>query len=83
MALYSVVMQSHCGMTSVLESGVDYVDAQARVKRRLAWFERVYGGEVIRLDRNSWELCEPDACCMIPDACGILLVQKDKQVVIR
>lgn len=82
-SLYAVVHHAYCGMTIPLGDGFTYTEARARVKRRIAWFENIYGGEVVWHSNNRVELCEPETCLMIPDACGILLIQKEKDVVIQ
>lgn len=81
--LYAVTHQAYCGMTIPIADGLSYQEAQARAVRRVNWFKQKYGGDVVRHGRNQWELCEPETAMMIPDACGTLLVQPEKDVVIQ
>jgi hypothetical protein len=80
---YSVVHNAYCGMTVPLADGMTYQEARDRFKRRIEWFKHTYGGEVIYRGSSCAELCEPETCCFIPDACGTLRIIPDKDVVIQ
>lgn len=80
---YCVTHQSYCGMTIPLGENYTHQEALDRAKRRIEWFKKSIGGEVTRLSRNKWELCEPENGMPVPDACGILIVQMTKERVIR
>lgn len=76
---YDVVHFAYCGMSVPLLQDVDYQSARDRFKRRIAYFREHFGGEVIHRGRSEAELCEPEQCMMVPDACGTLkIVQHGK-----
>lgn len=78
MTTYSVTTQGYCGMSIPHGEGFTYKEAQERARARLTWFRLRVGGAIARLGRNRWELQEPEGCCMVPDACGVLEITKGK-----
>jgi hypothetical protein len=74
---YRVVHHAYCGMTIPLGEGMSYRQAQARIKRRIAWFKKEIGGPVTYLGPGHYELEEPEDCAMVPDDCGTLAIKKE------
>lgn len=76
---YAVIHYAYCGMTVPLGAAYTYAEARQRFERRIAWFEAVFGGEIIR-DGLAWaELCEPDGAMLVPDECGILRIEREER----
>lgn len=73
---YSVTTQGYCGMSIPHGSDMTYREACARAKQRRTWFRLRIGGDIAWRRHNQWELCEPENCCMVPDACGVLEITK-------
>lgn len=71
---YDVVHFAYCGMSVPLLEDVDYQSARDRFKRRIQWFKQSIGGDVTLRGRSEAELCEPEQCMMVPDACGTLKI---------
>ena len=82
-AEYAVVHNAYCGMTIVIAQNMSWTDARARAKRRIEWFKKTIGGEVMSTGSKCWELCEPEVCMMVPDSCGVLKIVKQEDVVIQ
>jgi hypothetical protein len=71
---------AYCGMTIPIADGLTYQEAKERMKRRMAFFIKHYGGEVMLLagpSLNVVEFCEPETCDLIPDACGVARITKE------
>lgn len=81
--MYAVTHYAYCGMTVPLGNGYTYKEARERFKRRIEWFKQTYRGDVIFYSVTKVELCEPEDVCMVPDACGVLRIQKEEEVVIQ
>ena len=71
-----VYTQAYCGMTLPHGEYDSEADARERVQRRIAFAEK-FGAEVIQLDPQTWEICEPDDCMLVPDWCGVLHMRAD------
>ncbi len=74
---YRVTFSAHCGMITIDEGDLSLVDARsmaARVlRRRRKSGHLITGGP----DDHSWDVGEPEDCCMVPDTAGILSVSED------
>lgn len=71
---YDVVHFAYCGMSIPLLEDADYESARSRFKQRVSWFKNNFGGAVVHRSRSEAELCEPEQCMMVPDACGTLKI---------
>jgi len=78
MTSYRVVHHAYCGMPVPLGEGMSYREAQARVRTRIDWFKKTFDAPVTYLGPGRYELEEPEVCCMVPDACGILAIEREK-----
>ena len=80
-ATYRVDHHAYCGMTIPIDNGLTYQEAKERMRRRMAFFVKHYGGEVVKRrppSFNEVEFCEPENCCFIPDACGVAHITKER-----
>lgn len=79
--MWKVTHYAYCGMSIPLGDFTSHKEAMERVRARLRWFKRRICGEVMSLAKGrEWELCEPDDCMMVPDACGILKIEKERVI---
>lgn len=80
-ATYQVYTMGYCGMRIPHGDGMSWAQAKERARQRIAYYKRVFGGEVTRQYGSDasmeWELQEPENCCMVPDACGYLRIKKE------
>lgn len=74
---YRVVHHAYCGMAIPLAEGLSWSEAHARVYRRIAWFKDNIDGPVTWIGPGRWEMGEPETCAMVPDACGLLCIEKE------
>ena len=70
-AMITVQHQAYCGMSSVPHAFDTLPDARAYVAHKLARLRRRYP-IITHVNGSEWEVCEPNDCAMVPDACGVL-----------
>lgn len=73
---YDVVTHAYCGMAISHGTFDDIEEARERIKRRISYLEKEQGCEVVELDEDEYEVLEPEGCQMVPDFCGILLIER-------
>lgn len=72
--MFTVQHVSHCGMSGLLRTYDERAEARQAAAKRLRAHRRA-GYPVATLDRGmQWEILEPDGCAMVPDACGLLVL---------
>jgi hypothetical protein len=69
--MYQVQHYAYCGMSGIPQTFDTLTDARIYIAGRLRRYRRRY--PVVTLEAGSaWEVCEPEDCAMVPDACGTL-----------
>lgn len=73
--MYSVNHSSYCGMRDVPACFDNREEARAYVAARLRRYRHRF--PVATLSRGvEWEILEPDGVAMVPDACGVLSLDR-------
>jgi hypothetical protein len=69
--MFRVQHYAYCGLADVPACHDERAEARKYTAERLRRYRRRF--HVVTLERGSrWEICEPDNCTMVPDACGTL-----------
>jgi len=69
--MYQVRHFGYCGMGDVPAAHEERESARRHAAARLRRYRRRF--PVVILQRGkAWEICEPEGCTMVPDACGTL-----------
>ena len=71
---FHVETAAYCGMLIPHGEFSEYDEAVERVNKRIEWLTHSMGCTVDQLERDEWEVIEPEDSVMVPDHCGILRI---------
>lgn len=73
--MHHVNHHAYCGMLVPLGEYETLAEARQRAAKRLRW-ARNEGCPITKLGYHEWDVGEPDDCLMVPDFCGVLVIEE-------